>query len=56
MTWLKSTNATVSNVACAGPEGMKGKSLNDQGGLQNDCMSTGEEHPDGSATRPSADV
>lgn len=41
MTWLKSTNATVSSVACAGPESMKGKSLNEQSGLQNDCMSTG---------------
>lgn len=43
MAWLKSTNATVSSVACAGPEDMKGKSLNDQSSLHNDCVSTGEE-------------
>lgn len=46
MTWLKSTNATVSRVACAGPEDMKGKSLNDQSSLHNDCVSTGEDDPD----------
>uniref|UniRef100_H2SW30 Leucine-rich repeat LGI family, member 2a n=1 Tax=Takifugu rubripes TaxID=31033 RepID=H2SW30_TAKRU len=40
MTWLKSTNATVSSVACAGPEDMKGKSLNDQSSLHDDCIST----------------
>lgn len=56
MTWLKSTNATVSTVACAAPEAMKGKSLNEQSGLQNDCMSTGEQNPDGSAPRPSPEV
>lgn len=44
MAWLKSTNATVSSVACAGPEDMKGKSLNDQSSLHNDCVSTGEEN------------
>ncbi|KAG7461905.1 hypothetical protein MATL_G00196040 [Megalops atlanticus] len=40
MTWLKSTNATVSDVFCAGPEGMKGKRLNDLASLHNDCIST----------------
>lgn len=42
MTWLKSTNATVSDVVCAGPEDMKDQRLNDVTGLQNDCVSTGE--------------
>lgn len=55
MSWLKSTNATVSNVACAGPEGMKGKSLNEQSGLQNDCMSTGEQTGSG-AVLPGPDA
>uniref|UniRef100_A0A3Q3X0Y7 LRRCT domain-containing protein n=1 Tax=Mola mola TaxID=94237 RepID=A0A3Q3X0Y7_MOLML len=40
MTWLKNTNATVSDVVCAGPDDMKGKRLNDLTGLQNDCTST----------------
>lgn len=44
MTWLKNTNATVSDVACAGPEDMKDKRLNDLTSLQNDCISTGEQN------------
>ncbi|KAG9339147.1 hypothetical protein JZ751_024179 [Albula glossodonta] len=40
MSWLKSTNATVSDVLCAGPEDMKGKRLNDLATLHNDCIST----------------
>ncbi|KAL3988696.1 CD22 antigen [Sarotherodon galilaeus] len=40
MTWLKNTNATVSDVVCAGPEDMKGKRLNDMTSLQNECVST----------------
>ncbi|CAL8241831.1 unnamed protein product [Merluccius merluccius] len=40
MTWLKSTNATVSDVVCAGPEAMKGKRLNDMTSLHNECIST----------------
>ena len=44
MTWLKSTNATVSDVVCAGPEDMKDKRLNDMTSLQNECISTGEKH------------
>lgn len=40
MTWLKNTNATVSDVMCAGPEEMKGKRLNDMTSLQNECIST----------------
>lgn len=40
MTWLKNTNATVSDVVCAGPEEMKGKRLNDMTSLQNECIST----------------
>uniref|UniRef100_A0AAZ1XMZ5 LRRCT domain-containing protein n=1 Tax=Oreochromis aureus TaxID=47969 RepID=A0AAZ1XMZ5_OREAU len=44
MTWLKNTNATVSDVVCAGPEDMKGKRLNDMTSLQNECVSTGEKH------------
>ncbi|XP_030578490.1 leucine-rich repeat LGI family member 2a [Archocentrus centrarchus] len=40
MTWLKNTNATVSDVLCAGPEDMKGKRLNDMTSLQNECVST----------------
>lgn len=43
MAWLRSTNATVSSVLCAGPEHMKARSLNDQGSLHDDCVSTGEE-------------
>ncbi|KAL4006652.1 synaptotagmin-7 [Sarotherodon galilaeus] len=42
MTWLKNTNATVSDVVCAGPEDMKGKRLNDMTSLQNECVSTGQ--------------
>lgn len=44
MTWLKNTNATVSDVVCVGPEDMKGKRLNDMTSLQNECVSTGEKH------------
>uniref|UniRef100_A0A8C5BHN1 Leucine-rich repeat LGI family, member 2a n=1 Tax=Gadus morhua TaxID=8049 RepID=A0A8C5BHN1_GADMO len=40
MSWLKSTNATVSDVLCAGPEAMKGKRLNDMTSLHNECTST----------------
>ncbi|XP_073692920.1 leucine-rich repeat LGI family member 2a [Garra rufa] len=40
MLWLKSTNATVSDVLCAGPEEMKGKRLNDMASLHNECIST----------------
>ena len=44
MTWLKNTNATVSDVVCAGPEEMKDKRLNDMASLHNECISTGETH------------
>uniref|UniRef100_A0A8C9W3V7 Leucine rich repeat LGI family member 2 n=1 Tax=Scleropages formosus TaxID=113540 RepID=A0A8C9W3V7_SCLFO len=40
MGWLKSTNATVSDVICAGPAVMKGKRLNDLASLRNECIST----------------
>ncbi|XP_071782675.1 leucine-rich repeat LGI family member 2a [Centroberyx gerrardi] len=40
MTWLKNTNATVSDVVCAGPEDMKDKRLNDMTSLHNECIST----------------
>ncbi|XP_026071463.1 leucine-rich repeat LGI family member 2-like [Carassius auratus] len=40
MMWLKSTNATVSDVFCTGPEEMKGKRLNDMTSLHNECIST----------------
>ncbi|KAG9274220.1 leucine-rich repeat LGI family member 2a [Astyanax mexicanus] len=40
MMWLKNTNATVSDVLCAGPEEMKGKRLNDMASLHNECIST----------------
>ncbi|CAL1591158.1 unnamed protein product [Knipowitschia caucasica] len=40
MTWLKSTNATVSDVVCAAPEEMKATRLNDMSSLQNECIST----------------
>ncbi|XP_019950959.1 leucine-rich repeat LGI family member 2a [Paralichthys olivaceus] len=40
MTWLKNTNATVSDVVCAGPEDMKDKRLNDMASLHNECIST----------------
>lgn len=43
MTWLKNTNATVSDVFCAGPNEMKGKRLNDLPIPPGECMSTGEE-------------
>ncbi|XP_057710419.1 leucine-rich repeat LGI family member 2-like [Corythoichthys intestinalis] len=39
MTWLRSTNATVSDVPCAGPEDAKEQRLNDMS-LQNECIST----------------
>lgn len=52
MTWLKDTNATVSDVVCAGPDDVKGKRLNDLTGLQNDCTSTGERGPSGPAPPP----
>ncbi|KAM4713765.1 leucine-rich repeat LGI family member 2a isoform 1-T1 [Anableps anableps] len=40
MMWLKSTNATVSDVVCAGPDDMKGKRLNDMNSLHDECIST----------------
>ncbi|XP_033992618.1 leucine-rich repeat LGI family member 2-like [Trematomus bernacchii] len=40
MMWLKNTNATVSDVVCAGPEDMKDKRLNDMTSLHNECVST----------------
>ncbi|MEQ2235019.1 Leucine-rich repeat LGI member 2, partial [Ilyodon furcidens] len=40
MMWLKSTNATVSDVVCAGPEDMKGRRLNDMSSLDDECIST----------------
>ncbi|XP_037615542.1 leucine-rich repeat LGI family member 2a [Sebastes umbrosus] len=40
MMWLKNTNATVSDVVCAGPEDMKDKRLNDMTSLHNECIST----------------
>ncbi|CAB1452394.1 unnamed protein product [Pleuronectes platessa] len=40
MTWLKNTNATVSDVVCAGPEEMTDKRLNDMASLHNECIST----------------
>ncbi|XP_053713465.1 leucine-rich repeat LGI family member 2-like isoform X1 [Synchiropus splendidus] len=40
MTWLKNTNATVSDVFCAGPSHMKGKRLNDQPLAPGECIST----------------
>ncbi|KAM3864830.1 leucine-rich repeat LGI family member 2-like [Diretmus argenteus] len=40
MTWLKNTNATVSDVYCAGPSEMKGKRLNDLPIAPGECMST----------------
>ena len=42
MTWLKNTNATVSDVFCAGPSDMKGKRLNDLPIPPGGCISTGE--------------
>nr|XP_020457653.1 leucine-rich repeat LGI family member 2-like isoform X2 [Monopterus albus] len=40
MTWLKNTNATVSDVFCAGPSDMKGKRLSDLPIPPGECMST----------------
>ncbi|XP_068613026.1 leucine-rich repeat LGI family member 2-like [Brachionichthys hirsutus] len=40
MTWLKNTNATVSDVFCAGPSDMKGKRLNDLPIPPGGCIST----------------
>ncbi|XP_076001840.1 leucine-rich repeat LGI family member 2-like [Genypterus blacodes] len=40
MTWLKNTNATVSDVYCAGPSDMKGKRLNDLPIPPGQCIST----------------
>ncbi|KAJ0050909.1 hypothetical protein NL108_009896 [Boleophthalmus pectinirostris] len=40
MAWLKNTNATVSDVMCAGPTDMKGKRLNDLPLAPRQCMST----------------
>ncbi|XP_061628301.1 leucine-rich repeat LGI family member 2-like [Phyllopteryx taeniolatus] len=40
MTWLKNTNATVSDIFCAGPSDMKGKCLNDLPITPGQCMST----------------
>lgn len=42
MTWLKNTNATVSDVFCEGPSDMKGKRLNDLPIPPGGCISTGE--------------
>nr|XP_057924965.1 leucine-rich repeat LGI family member 2-like [Doryrhamphus excisus] len=40
MTWLRNTNATVSDVFCGGPADMKGKRLNDLPIAPGQCMST----------------
>ncbi|XP_066576885.1 leucine-rich repeat LGI family member 2a [Amia ocellicauda] len=40
MLWLKTTNATVSEVHCVGPAEMKGKRLNDLVSLHDECKST----------------
>ncbi|XP_068178243.1 leucine-rich repeat LGI family member 2-like [Antennarius striatus] len=40
MTWLKNTNATVSDVFCAGPSDLKGKRLNDLPIPPAACIST----------------
>ncbi|XP_056136459.1 leucine-rich repeat LGI family member 2-like [Lampris incognitus] len=40
MTWLKNTNATASDVLCAGPNDMKGKRLNDLPIPPGECIST----------------
>uniref|UniRef100_A0A8C5I650 Leucine-rich repeat LGI family member 2-like n=1 Tax=Gouania willdenowi TaxID=441366 RepID=A0A8C5I650_GOUWI len=40
MTWLKNTNATVSDVVCVGPEDLKDKRLNDMASLHDECIST----------------
>ncbi|XP_061619790.1 leucine-rich repeat LGI family member 2-like isoform X1 [Phyllopteryx taeniolatus] len=39
MTWLRGTNATVTDVPCAGPEHVRDERLNDMS-LENDCVST----------------
>lgn len=41
MVWLKNTNATVSDVFCAGPSDMKDKRLSDLPIPPGECMSTG---------------
>uniref|UniRef100_A0A665TC86 Leucine-rich repeat LGI family, member 2b n=1 Tax=Echeneis naucrates TaxID=173247 RepID=A0A665TC86_ECHNA len=40
MTWLKNTNATVSDVFCSGPSHMKGKRLSDLPIPPGECIST----------------
>ncbi|KAM9500923.1 leucine-rich repeat LGI family member 2a [Clarias gariepinus] len=40
MMWVKNTNASVSDIMCAGPEEMKGKRLNDMTSLHDECIST----------------
>ncbi|XP_039607528.1 leucine-rich repeat LGI family member 2-like [Polypterus senegalus] len=40
LSWLKNTNATVSDMYCSGPEDMKGKKLNDLPSLNHECTST----------------
>uniref|UniRef100_A0AAX7UKE2 LRRCT domain-containing protein n=1 Tax=Astatotilapia calliptera TaxID=8154 RepID=A0AAX7UKE2_ASTCA len=40
MTWLKNTNATASDVFCAGPSDMKSKRLNDLPIPPGECIST----------------
>ncbi|XP_041086123.1 leucine-rich repeat LGI family member 2-like [Polyodon spathula] len=40
LTWLKTTNATVSDVSCAGPAELKDKKLNDLQSLNHKCTST----------------
>ncbi|XP_029027750.1 leucine-rich repeat LGI family member 2 [Betta splendens] len=40
MTWLKTTNATVSDVVCVAPEEVKDKRLNDMSSLHDECVST----------------
>uniref|UniRef100_A0A8C4X440 Leucine-rich repeat LGI family, member 2b n=1 Tax=Erpetoichthys calabaricus TaxID=27687 RepID=A0A8C4X440_ERPCA len=41
LSWLKTTNATVSDIYCSGPEDMKRKKLNDLPSLNHECTSTG---------------
>ncbi|XP_033890436.3 leucine-rich repeat LGI family member 2-like isoform X2 [Acipenser ruthenus] len=40
LTWLKTTNSTVSDVYCAGPAELKGRKLNDLQYLNHKCTST----------------
>ncbi|KAJ8366263.1 hypothetical protein AAFF_G00363250 [Aldrovandia affinis] len=40
LTWLRSTNASVSDVTCAGPGDMQGTRLNGLASLPSDCVST----------------